>query len=230
MKKTMDTNAAQGSSMFLFLMLFMVLILFVMPTLGPFLGVYFGYAFEPLIGFNGQYPVLTLLLAGFIVVLFSSLLTNFFTKWKKMGETQEMSKAFQKELTEARKSGNTNRISKLMKMQPEIMQRQMEGSGGMMKPMLFLVVFIFPIFMWLRLFLGNLPNYFFTVPWASNVSLFNGPLGTSWPSYFFNWQTWLWLYLIFTFVLGQILRQVLKWISWSDWWINTKKRLIPSRT
>ena len=221
MKKTMDTNAAQGSSMFLFLMLFMVLILFVMPTLGPILGVYFGYAFEPLIGFNGQYPILTLLLAGFIVVLFSSLLTNFFTKWKKMGETQEMAKAFQKELAEARKTGNSARMSKLMKMQPEIMQRQMEGSGGMMKPMLFLVVFIFPIFMWLRLFLGNLPHYYFTVPWASNVSLFNSQI---------LFQTWLWLYLIFTFVLGQVLRQVLKWISWSDWWINTKKRLIPSRT
>ncbi|MCX6665170.1 MAG: EMC3/TMCO1 family protein [Euryarchaeota archaeon] len=221
MKKTMDNNAAQGSSMFLFLMLFMVLILFVMPTLGPILGVYFGYAFEPLIGFNGQYPILTLLLAGFIVVLFSSLLTNFFTKWKKMGETQEMAKAFQKELAEARKSGNTNRISKLMKMQPEIMQRQMEGSGGMMKPMLFLVVFIFPIFMWLRLFLGSLPHYYFTVPWASNVSLFNSQI---------LFQTWLWLYLVFTFVLGQIIRQALKWVSWSDWWINTKKRLIPSRS
>ena len=221
MKLTMDTKAAQGSSMFLFLMLFMVLILFVMPTLGPILGIYFGYVFEPLIGFNGQYPILTLLLAGFIVVLFSSLLTNFFTKWKKMGETQEMSKAFQKELAEARKTGNTNRVGKLMKMQPEIMQRQMEGSGGMMKPMLFLVIFIFPIFMWLRLFLGNLPHYYFTVPWTSNVSLFNNQ---------YLWQAWLWLYLIFTFVLGQILRQALKWISWSDWWINTKKRLMPSRT
>lgn len=215
----MDTKA-QSSSMFLYLMLFLVLILFVMPYLGPFLGVYFGYVLEPVIGFQGKYPILTLFLAGCIVVLLSSLLTNFFTNWKKMGESQEIAKAFQKELTEARRTGNTNRMSKLMKMQPQIMQRQMEGSSGTMKPMLFLIIFIYPIFMWLRTFLSVLPDHYVTVPWASGVSLFNNQV---------LWQIWLWLYLIFTLVIGQIIRQGLKWATWSSWWMNTKKRIRPSR-
>lgn len=212
-------NKAQGS-MLLYLMIFMILILFIMPTFGPILGAYFGLVLEPLIGFNGNYPVLTLLFAGLIVVSLSSLLTNFFTDWKKMGESQERAKAFQKEITAARKTGNTNRVNKLMKMQPEIMKKQTEASSGMMKPMLFLVIFIFPIFMWLRSFLAlDVAYHYFTVPWANGVSLFDKP---------FLWQAWLWLYLIFSIVFGQLIRQSLKLIGWSDWWQNIRGTIKPS--
>jgi len=215
--KSMD-NKAQGS-MLLYLLIFMLLILFVMPTFGPILGDYFGLVLEPLIGFNSNYPVITLFFAGLIVVSLSSLLTNFFTDWKKMGEAQERAKAFQKEITAARKTGNTNRVNKLMKMQPEIMKKQTEASGGMMKPMLFLVIFIFPIFMWLRSFLAGMPYYYFTAPWADGVSLFSRP---------FLMQAWLWLYLIFSIVFGQLIRQSLKLISWSDWWQNIRGTIKPS--
>ena len=216
----MDNKAQGGSSLLVLLFLFLI-ILFIMPTFGPILGEYFGYVLEPLIGFNGQFPVLTLLFAGLIVVTLSSLLTNFFTNWKKMGEAQEIQRAFQKEMTNARKTGNTNRVNKLMKMQPEIMKKQTEASSGMLKPMVFLIIFIFPIFMWLREFLAVLPYYNFTVPWANNVSLFSRPI---------LMQAWLWLYLIFSMVLGQLLRQGFKLISWSDWWQNIKgTRRLSSR-
>jgi uncharacterized membrane protein (DUF106 family) len=212
--KKMDQKA-QGS-MFFLLMIFMVMMLFIMPIFGPILGVYFGYVLEPLIGFSGQFPMLTLFFAGVIVVLFSSWLTHLFTDWKKMGESQEMSRAFQKEISEARKTGNTNRMSKLMKMQPELMRRQTEAQGGMLKPMVFLIIFIFPIFMWLRTFLGNLSYYSFTVPWANTVSYFSSPI---------LFQSWLWIYLIFTAILGQLIRQAFKWISWSKRWQDFKGRI-----
>ena len=216
--KKMD-NKAQGSNL-LMLMILMMLMLFIMPTLGPWLGIYvFGPALNPIIGFNGQFPILTLFFAGMIVVLLSSLLTNFFTDWKKMGEAQETSKAFQKEITKARKEGNTNRVNKLMKMQPEMMKKQTEASGGMMKPMVFLIIFIWPIFMWLRLFLSSLPHHYFTVPWANQVSFFSYP---------FLWQAWLWLYLIFSMIVGQVIRQGLKYVSWTDWWKNIKAKIRPS--
>ena len=212
-------NKAQGSNLLLMMVLLMIMF-FIMPTFGPILGFYFGLVLEPLIGFGGSYPVLTLFFAGIIVVFLSSVLTNFFTDWKKMGEAQEASKAFQKEITKARREGNTNRVNKLMKMQPEIMRRQTEASCGMMKPMVFLIIFIWPIFMWLRAFLSGLSHYYMTVPWANNVSFFSYP---------FNFgQVWLWLYLIFSMVIGQILRQGLKLISWSNWWKDFKKRLRPT--
>jgi uncharacterized membrane protein (DUF106 family) len=212
-------NKAQGSNL-LMLMILMMLMFFIMPTLAPIMAGYLHYILMPVIGFDGQFPVLTLFFAGIIVVLFSSLLTNFFTDWKKMGESQEVSRAFQKEITKARREGNTNRVNKLMKMQPEIMKRQTEASGGMMKPMVFLIIFIWPIFMWLRAFLSGLPHYYLTVPWANQVSFFSYP---------FNFgQAWLWLYLIFSIAIGQVLRQGLKYISWSDWWKNIKERIRPS--
>jgi len=219
MKKSLDDKAQMNNLLLLLVLLMMIF--FIMPTLGPYLGEYvFGPILEPAIGFGGQYPVLTLFLAGLLVVLFSSLLTNFFTDWMKMGEAQETSKAFQKEIQKARKEGNTNRVSKLMKMQPEIMKKQTEASGGMMKPMVFLIIFIWPIFMWLRVFLSGLPHYYFTVPWANQVSFF------SWP---FNFgQSWLWLYLIFSLVIGQLLRAGLKYIAWSSLWKNIKKKIRPS--
>jgi len=219
-------NKAQGSNL-LMLMIVLMLMLFIMPTLGPYLAAYVIHpVFYPLIGFNGQYPVLTIFLAGIVVVFFSSLLTNFFTDWKKMGESQEMSRAFQKEISKARREGNTNRINKLMKMQPEIMKRQTEASGGMMKPMVFLIIFIWPIFIWLRQpadwgYLINLDYYFVTVPWANQVSLFSYP---------FNFgQVWIWLYLIFSIAIGQVLRAGLKYLSWSDWWKNIREKVLPSR-
>jgi len=213
-------DKAQGSTLLL-LILFMAILFFVMPTFGPILGIYFGYVLDPLIGFNGKFPLVTLFLAGLIVVLFSSLLTHVFTNWKKMGESQELARAFQKELTKATKEGNINRRNKLMKMQPEIMKRQTEASSGMMKPMVFLIIFIYPIFLWLRTFFGGIPYFYFTVPWAGGMSLFGKPIG-------FLWQAWLWLYLIFTLLLGQLTRQGLKWISWSAWWQNIKSKIRPS--
>jgi len=136
-----------------------------------------------------------------------------------MGEAQETSKAFQKELQKARKEGNTNRVNKLMKMQPQIMKKQTEAQSGMMKPMIFLFIFIVPIFMWLRYFLGGLDYYYFTVPWGNGASLFYKP---------FLMQAWLWLYLIFSMVIGQVIRQGIKWVSWSDWWKTTKAKIRPS--
>jgi len=217
MKKLNDK--AQGSNLLL-LLIFIMLIFFIMPTLGPILGYYFGLVLQPIIGFDGKFPVLTLFFSGLIVVLLSSTLTNFFTDWKKMGESQEITRAFQKEITKARKEGNTNRVNKLMKMQPEIMKRQTEASGGMMKPMVFLIIFIWPIFMWLRAFLTGLPHYYFTLPWSNDVPLISQET--------FIMQAWLWLYLIFSIVVGQIIRNGLKYISWSNLWKNIKAKIRPS--
>lgn len=221
MFKKMD-NKAQGSSM-TYMMLFLVLMMaFMLLDLGTPLGKAFGAVLGPLIGFGGQYPILTIVLAGIIVVTLSGSLTNFFTDWKKMGEMQQTQKAFSAEMQKARREGNTNKVNKLMKMQPELMKKQQEASSGSMKSMLFLFIFIWPIFIWLRGFLALLPHYYVTVPWASNVSLFSWPFGFG--------QAWIWIYFIFSMVVGQVIRQGLKYASWSDWWKNVKSKIRPTQT
>ena len=210
------SDKAQGSQMMLLMLLmFIMLFIFGDPGISSAIVAVIDVIFYPMIGFNGSYPILTLFLAGIIVVFLSSFFQNLFVDWRKMGESQEITKAFQKELSKARKEGNMNRVKKLMKLQPDIMKRQTEASSGMMKPMLFLFIFIVPIFMWLRSFLGMVPYYYFTVPWNTRISLFDRSI---------LWQAWLWLYLIFSMVIGQVIRQGLKWLSWSEWWEKTKKR------
>ena len=215
-------DKAQGSSM-TYMMLFLVLMmLFLFSGVGPILGGIFGSVLQPVIGFSGEYPILTIVLAGVIVVMLSGSLTNFFTDWTKMGEMQQTQKAFSAEMQKARREGNTNKVNKLMKMQPELMKKQQEASSGSMKSLLFLFIFIWPIFIWLRTFLAALPHYYVTVPWANNVSLFSWPFGFG--------QAWIWIYFIFSIVVGQVIRQGLKYISWSDWWKNIKSRISPTQT
>jgi len=211
--RKIDDKAAQGSQLLtMMLVMFVMMFIFADPNISSLIAVTLDSVFYPLIGFEGSFPVLTIILAGVLVVSLSSFFNNLFADWKKMGEMQEISRAFQKEVTAARKEGNTNRVNKLMKMQPDIMKKQTEAQSGMMKPMIFLFIFIVPIFMWLRYFLGGLSYYYFTVPWANGVLLYYKP---------FLMQSWLWIYMIFSMVVGQIIRQGLKWISWSDWWKET---------
>jgi len=213
-------DKAQGSQLLmLMLLMFVMIFIFGDPNIRSMIALSLNSVFYPIIGFGGNYPLLTIFLAGILVVFLSSFFTNLFTDWKAMGKAQDASRAFQKEINKARKEGNTNRVKKLMKMQPQIMKMTTESSSKMMKPMLFLFIFIAPIFIWIIHFLGNLEYYFFTVPWTTGVSLFDKVILMS---------NWFLVYLLISMVLGQLIRQGLKWISWSDWWQNIKKNIRPS--
>ncbi len=164
--RKLDDVAQVGQMLLLMLLLFVMILIFGDANIRTLVALSLNSAFAPLIGFGGANPLLTIVLAGIIVVFLSSLFTHLFTNWKAMGQAQEASKAFNKEITKARKEGNTNRLQKLMKMQPQIMKMTTQSSGGMMKSMFFLFLFIAPIFIWLTYFLGNVTLF-----------LFHGPLG-----------------------------------------------------
>ena len=218
--RTMNETAQAGQMLLLMLLIFVIGFIFMDPSIRNGVALGLNTVFYPLIGFGGSDPLLTIVLAGIIVVLLSSFLTHLFTNWKAMGQAQETQKAFQRELSKARKENNQNRLQKLMKMQPQIMKMSMQSQGGMTKSMVFLVIFIAPIFVWLTYFLGNVPYFFFTVPWGSGVSLFGKASMIM--------SNWFLLYLLFSFLAGQLIRQGLKWISWSNRWQNLKKTIKPS--
>jgi uncharacterized membrane protein (DUF106 family) len=219
--RKLDDFAQAGQLLLMMLLLFVMILIFGDANIRNVIALSLNSVFAPLIGFGGANPLLTIVLAGVIVVFLSSFFTHLFTNWKAMGQAQEASKAFNKEITKARKEGNTNRLQKLMKMQPQIMKMTTQSSGGMMKSMFFLFIFIAPIFIWLTYFLGSVSHYsFFTVPWGSGVSLFGRV------SYIMS--NWFLLYMVFSFLAGQLIRQGLKWITWSEWWQNMRKTIRPS--
>jgi uncharacterized membrane protein (DUF106 family) len=219
--KKLDDFAQAGQMLLLMVLLFAMIFIFGDANIRNIIALSLNSAFAPLIGFSGANPLLTIVLAGIIVVFLSSFFTHLFTNWKAMGQAQEASKAFNKELTKARKEGNQNRVQKLMKMQPQIMRMTTQSSGGMMKSMFFLFIFIAPIFIWLTYFLGSIVYYsYFTVPWADGISLFARDS--------FIMSNWFFLYMIFSFLAGQLIRQGFKWITWSNWWQNIRKAIRPS--
>src|SRR5512136_1148377 len=196
--KKLDDVAQAGQMLLLMLLLFVMILIFGDANIRNVVALSLNSVFAPLIGFGGANPLMTIVLAGIIVVFLSSLFTHMFTNWKAMGQAQEASKAFNKELTKARKEGNTNRLQKLMKMQPQIMRMTTQSSGGMMKSMFFLFLFIAPIFIWLTYFLGSVAHYFyFTVPWGNGVSLFDKASSIM--------TNWFLLYMIFSFLAGQLI-------------------------
>lgn len=220
MRKLNDA-AQTGQMLLLMMLLFVMILIFGNESIRSTVALSLNSVFAPLIGFGGANPFFTIVLAGVIVVFLSSFFTHLFTNWKAMGQAQEASKAFNKEITKARKEGNTNRLQKLMKMQPQIMRMTTQSSGGMMKSMFFLFIFIAPIFIWLTYFLGNVVHYpYFTVPWGTGVSLFGRA------AYIIS--NWFLLYMLFSFLAGQLIRQGFKWISWSTWWQNLRTKIKPS--
>jgi len=218
--KKLDDIAQAGQMLLLMLLLFVMILIFGDANIRSLVALSLNSVFAPLIGFGGANPLLTIVLAGIFVVFLSSFFTHLFTDWKAMGQAQEASKAFNREITKARKEGNTNRMQKLMKMQPQIMQMTTKSSGGMMKSMFFLFLFIAPIFIWLTYFLGSTNYFYFTVPWGSGVSLFGRD---SWIM-----SNWFFLYMLFSYLAGSLIRQGFKWVHWSNWWQNIRKNIRPS--
>jgi uncharacterized membrane protein (DUF106 family) len=213
MRRMNSQGQSAGQLLLIMLLLFVFMFVFASPGIRQFIAVSLNAALAPIIGFDGQNPLMTIMLAGIIVVFLSSLLTHLFTDWLAMGKAQEVQRAFNKEMTKARREGNTNRMQKLMKMQPEIMKMSTQASGGMMKSMLFLFIFIAPIFIWLTYYLSLATYQYFTTPWAMHVSIFGHVIIIS---------NWFLLYMIFSFLAGSLIRQGLKWFSWSDWMSKRK--------
>ena len=72
----MDTKGQGNQLLLLMLLMFVMLFIFGDPNISSFLAVSLNTVFYPLIGFNGAFPVLTLVLAGAIVVTLSSFFQN----------------------------------------------------------------------------------------------------------------------------------------------------------
>jgi len=209
MRKMNSQGQQTGQLLLIMMLLFVFMFVFASPGIRDFIASGLNKGLAPIIGFGGRNPLMTILLSGVIVVFLSSLLTHLFTDWRAMGKAQDVQRAFSKEMSKARREGNTNRMQKLMKMQPEIMKLSTSASSGTMKSMLFLFLFIAPIFIWLTYYLSLVTYTYFTTPWATHVSLFGHQLLIS---------NWFFLYLVFSFLAGSLFRQGLRWVSWSAWW------------
>ncbi len=193
-----------------FLMIFLVLLAVVAMfdnTMRDSFGALAGFALGPVIGFGGQFPVLTLLIAGMITTGVSSLLRDHYTDWIKMVRSQKTTAAWQKALREAMRKGNRSEIQKLNKIREGFMKDQLDIQVNSMKPLAWTFFLFIVLFAWLNVFvnatLAATGGQYFAVPWASNVYVNYVPLLL---------PSWVLMYSLLAIPVGQILTRVLKYV------------------
>ena len=112
-----------------------------------------GAALKPLIGFGGQYLLLTMFLAAVIEMLITALAYNWTTDWVKAAKVQKWSAAFRKVQMEAVRSGKKDRIAALKPHQQRLTQLSSEVSIAQLKGMAVTWFLVIAIYTWVYLFL-----------------------------------------------------------------------------
>lgn len=194
-----------GSGMtWMFVMLLMMFIV-LSPGVRNALGAGMAYVMDPLVGFGGVYPLWSILLGSLVIVVISQVIRHLMTDWVHLAKDQRYMTAFNKELTEARKSGNAQRMQKLMEMQPQVMMRQMDVQAQTMKPTVFTMVVFVAFITWIYVFTASAVVRTISLPWEDAWPL----LATAWMPYSVV------LYMLFSIVLGQVVINTLKYITFT---------------
>ncbi len=200
-------QAAPSSSgmtwMFLFLMV--MLLLFTGDTRN-YLGSAIGYALNPLIGFSGTNPIWSIFVGTLLIVTISQTIRHLMTNWIKLADSQNFMKAFNKEVSEARKSQNQQRLQKLMELQPQMMSKQMEIQGATMKPTIFTMLLFVAFITWIYIFVEMAAVNTIAIPWNHEYVLEAGS--------FFTGGVIL-IYILFTIPLSQMVVNIWKYITFA---------------
>lgn len=185
------------------------------PSLRNTLGTYAGYALDPAIGFGGHYPVLTILIAGALLVGATTVVRHFTTDWIETARMQAHMRHFQKEMMAARKENNSYKLKKLTDAQPEMMRRSQAMQSKQLKTMPITMLVAVPLFAWVSTFLYGLDYTWYSAPWNPSVDMFSAK-GILFGSSVF--QHWILLYMTLSIPLGALIQKTMKYFAWKERW------------
>ncbi|MGC8912949.1 MAG: DUF106 domain-containing protein [Thermoplasmata archaeon] len=169
------------SQFFLIFMVMLTIMIFIDNEMRNGFGMLVGFVLYPVIGFGGRYPVLSLLLVGILLTLFTTLIRERYMDWVKMARFQKYMEAYNKAFRDAFKSNNTSKMKKLQEIQPKIMEMNYENMKGQLKMMAFTMFFILVTFAWVSFFVyEEVVDKHISVPWAYNVSLLDSTVLPHW--------------------------------------------------
>ena len=155
------------------------------------------YVFQ-YIAFDGRYPVVTLIIAGLIMITISTIVSD-----------------FNKEFRQARMENNLFKMKKLQEMQPQIMAMSMQASTQQMKVMPVTMIFLLPMYAWVWYFINPSDaaiaggDYFAAgeavahLPWSASFDLNTMLVG------FF--PAWIIIYTMVSMPIGQIENRLLRY-------------------
>ncbi len=136
---------AMPSMMPMLLMMGVILVVYAIDGSDHKIGEALNYVFQ-YIDMDGEMPIVTLFIVGFVMASLSAILRSFFMDMIGQAKSQQLMSAYNKELRQARLENNSFKIKKLTDMQPQMMAKNMENSNKMMKSMPYTMIVIIPLF------------------------------------------------------------------------------------
>lgn len=204
-----DQRPALPKGQFFQIFLFMMILFVAIDArLRTFMGRTVGYALNPAIGFDHRLPILTILLASLIMIGASTLIRHFLVDWIKIARIQNVMRAFQKAMRDARVAKDTKKLEQLTKLQPKLMGMQTELSTGQLKPMAGTMLIVIPIFAWLFSFVQSLEYPYFAAPWNTHVFMFKSTV----------LPHWILFYSAVSIPFATLLQKALKAFTWKEHW------------
>ncbi len=198
--------------MFVVLIVMMIVMMF-RAEIGGALDAVFQY-----IAFDGKYPVLTLVIAGLIMITVSTVVRTVLSDPIQMARNQQIQSDFNKEFRQARIENNLFKMKKLQEMQPQIMAMSMEASTQQMKVMPISMIVLLPVYAWVWYFINTGDSgggSYFGVDSLSGASLAYAHLPWS-ESFDLNtylldfFPAWIIIYTMVSMPIGQIENRLLR--------------------
>jgi uncharacterized membrane protein (DUF106 family) len=198
-----------GTTGFIMMMVMMIGI-FIMfnPGLREAIATGLDVVFNPIFGFGGKYPALTLLFTSIFMVFCSTLIRHIMTDWIAIARAQKIMTAIQKEKSDAMLKGDTLRLKKIEELNPEMSRHQMVLMSSNFKPLVFTMIFFIIVFPWLwAVYIGRLDYPFLSLPGIDKWNLLEGLCG--------GFQSWILVYMVISFPIGFLIQNGLKFVSFS---------------
>lgn len=204
-KKVREAQRATTSSMMIMLitMFLLIAILPFYPLISGFMGPYIYKAF----GFEGKYPVITIVLMAVILGSITTILREIVTDWEKMVKYQHKMNQIMKAYREAAQKKNTYMIKKLQEAQLELLSEQAEVMRKQQYLYPITMAIIIPMFAGLYgalyIMAGGTTQLFISLPWEPHWNLFDAK---------YVFPNWLLLYSGVSLIFGTTLTNLINYI------------------
>jgi uncharacterized membrane protein (DUF106 family) len=205
-QKEMMKTLTQTQLLYFGIFIFSMVVIYLAP-LREAIGSALGTVLDPSIGFNFQYPVVTLVLSGVIIGVVTAVPRYIFTDWLKMGKAQSRTRAFSEALRKAYRENDQDKVKKLQKLRTEMTMEQQVVQMNNTKPLMFLSFFTILIFVWLFVFVYVMKFPYISTPWNPTVPLLGAFLGPM--------PYWVFLYFVSNLVIGYFITMLIKFVDFT---------------
>ncbi len=202
-----DIGPEKQSMSPMILMLVMLAFMFIITGFRTQIGSYMDSVLGPIIGFNGEYPLVTISIASLIIAIANNLLRFKLTDWKSQAKQQHVSKFMGKIQREALKKNDLKTIEAVRVKQKELTQQNLAQMNSQFKIMPVTFAIFIPVLYWLWFFIEEIQYSVVVTPWNQSWDLL---ASTFFPNF-------LWFYMVVSYILSYILQKSFMLIEWRKW-------------